>query len=75
MSSMSTWTNNRDGATRYESGVRYSDVIIAMKDGRIISEGQPNDVLTEEMVRHIYHVSVTIKQDAETGMYIVPVGI
>lgn len=55
--------------------IRYSDVIIAMKDGQIIREGQPNDVLTEEMVRHIYHVSVTIKQDAETGMYIVPVGI
>lgn len=55
--------------------VRYSDVIIAMKNGRIMSEGQPNDVLTEENVRHIYDVSVTIKQDAETGMYIVPVGI
>ncbi|WP_456266099.1 MULTISPECIES: ABC transporter ATP-binding protein [unclassified Bacillus (in: firmicutes)] len=55
--------------------VRYSDIIIAMKDGQIISEGQPNDVLTEENVRHIYDVSVTIRQDAETGMYIVPVGI
>ncbi|MER3123923.1 ABC transporter ATP-binding protein [Bacillus pumilus] len=55
--------------------VRYSDVIIAMKDGQIISEGQPNDVLTEENVRHIYDVSVTIREDAETGMYIVPVGI
>ncbi|MDM5321919.1 ABC transporter ATP-binding protein [Bacillus altitudinis] len=55
--------------------VRYSDVIIAMKNGRIMSEGQPNDVLTEENVRHIYDVSVAIKQDAETGMYIVPVGI
>ncbi|MDM5299887.1 ABC transporter ATP-binding protein [Bacillus pumilus] len=55
--------------------VRYSDVIIAMKDGHIIREGPPNDVLTEEMVRHIYDVSVTIRQDAETGMYIVPVGI
>ncbi|MFS0653926.1 ABC transporter ATP-binding protein [Bacillus sp. 179-C3.3 HS] len=55
--------------------VRYSDVIIAMKDGQIINEGRPNEVLTEEMVRHIYDVSVTIRQDAETGMYIVPVGI
>ncbi|CAM5480990.1 iron ABC transporter ATP-binding protein [Bacillus safensis FO-36b] [Bacillus safensis subsp. safensis] len=32
-------------------------------------------MLTEENVRHIYDVSVTIRQDAETGMYIVPVGI
>ncbi|WP_144556286.1 ABC transporter ATP-binding protein [Bacillus pumilus] len=55
--------------------VRYSDVIIAIKNGRIMSEGPPSDVLTEENVRHIYDVSVTIKQDAETGMYIVPVGI
>lgn len=55
--------------------VRYSDVIIAMKDGQIVSEGPPIDVLTEEMVRHIYQVSVTIRQDADTGMYIVPVGI
>ncbi|MBQ3410459.1 MAG: ABC transporter ATP-binding protein, partial [Bacillus sp. (in: Bacteria)] len=38
--------------------IRYSDHIIVMKDGEIITKGNPNDVITEEMVKAIYGVDV-----------------
>ncbi|AOM13210.1 MULTISPECIES: ABC transporter ATP-binding protein [Bacillus cereus group] len=55
--------------------IRYSDHIIVMKDGKIITKGNPNDVITEEMVKAIYGVDVIVKQDEDTGLYMVPMGI
>lgn len=55
--------------------IRYSDHIIIMKDGEIITKGNPNDVITEEMVKAIYGVDVVVKQDEDTGLYMVPMGI
>ncbi|MGE6506845.1 ABC transporter ATP-binding protein [Bacillus cereus] len=55
--------------------IRYSDHIIVMKDGEIITKGIPNDVITEEMVKAIYGVDVIVKQDEDTGLYMVPMGI
>ncbi|AKR11417.1 ABC transporter ATP-binding protein [Bacillus cereus] len=55
--------------------IRYSDYIIVMKDGEIITKGNPNDVITEEMVKAIYGVDVIVKQDEDTGLYMVPMGI
>lgn len=55
--------------------IRYSDHIIVMKDGEIITKGNPNDVITEEMVKVIYGVDVIVKQDEDTGLYMVPMGI
>ncbi|HDR7948884.1 TPA: ABC transporter ATP-binding protein [Bacillus toyonensis] len=55
--------------------IRYSDHIIVMKDGEIVMKGNPNDVITEEMVKAIYGVDVVVKQDEDTGLYMVPMGI
>ena len=55
--------------------IRYSDHIIVMKDGEIITKGNPNDVITEEMVKAIYGVDVSVRQDEDTGLYMVPMGI
>lgn len=55
--------------------IRYSDHIIVMKDGEIITKGNPNDVITEEMVKAIYGVDVIVKQGEDTGLYMVPMGI
>ncbi|KIQ79933.1 iron ABC transporter ATP-binding protein [Bacillus sp. L_1B0_8] len=55
--------------------IRYSDHIIVMKDGEIITKGNPNDVITEEMVKAIYGVDVIVKQDEDIGLYMVPMGI
>ena len=55
--------------------IRYSDTIIAMKDGEIVAKGTPSEVITVQTVKEIYGVDVVVKTDEDTGMYIVPVGI
>ncbi|HDR7587335.1 iron ABC transporter ATP-binding protein [Bacillus mycoides] len=55
--------------------IRYSDHIIVMKDGEIVTKGKPNDVVTENMIKTIYGVDVVVKQDEDTGLYMVPMGI
>jgi len=55
--------------------IRYSNHIIVMKDGEIVTKGNPNEVITEEMVKAIYGVDVVVKQDEDTGLYMVPMGI
>ena len=39
----------------------YCDRIIALKDGHIVCSGTPQEVLTEETIRHIYGVSATVQ--------------
>lgn len=55
--------------------IRYSDRIMVMKNGKIVMEGPPGDVITEETIKTIYGVHAIVKQSEETGLYIVPVGI
>lgn len=55
--------------------IRYSDHIIIMKEGRIVGEGTPESVMTEEMILSTYQVRVAVKSDAHSGLYMVPVGI
>lgn len=52
--------------------LRYSDVIIAMKDGRILSSGHPHDMLTADLIQEVYDVQVLVRRDDEAGVYIVP---
>lgn len=53
--------------------VRYSDEIKVVKDGYIIAEGMPEDVMTVELMKQVYDVKAVIRKDEETGMYIVPI--
>ena len=39
----------------------YSDEIIAMKDGRTIAQGSPEEVITSELVKTVYGVDLDIK--------------
>lgn len=39
----------------------YCDRLIALKDGSVVCTGPPNEVLTEETIRHIYGVSATVQ--------------
>ncbi|MGM9929024.1 MAG: ABC transporter ATP-binding protein [Bacillus sp. (in: firmicutes)] len=55
--------------------IRYSDNMIVMKNGEIMLEGKPNDILTEEMIKEIYGVDVVLKTDQLSGLYMIPVGI
>src|SRR5690625_5214721 len=53
--------------------VQYSDTIIAMKDGEIVTIGAPEEVVSPEMMQTVYGVDVVIKEDDDIGMFIVPI--
>ena len=55
--------------------IRYSDQLIVMKDGEIIQEGPPREIITERLVKNIYNVDVALKDCEYYGRYMVPVGI
>lgn len=38
----------------------YSDEIIAMKDGKIIAQGEPEKIITPELIRKVYDVDLAI---------------
>ena len=54
---------------------RYADHIVAMKSGKIVTEGRPVDVMTETVVREVFGMTSRIVVDpiSETPM-IVPIG-
>lgn len=46
---------------------RYADRIIAMKAGQIAAQGNPSDVVTEELVEAVYGLKCQIIDDPQTG--------
>lgn len=50
----------------------YSDEIIAMKDGRIIAQGQPEKVITTDLVKTVYDVDLTI-QSIDGKPFVIPI--
>ncbi len=54
---------------------RYADNLIAMKDGRIVAEGSPRDVVTSELVGAVFGLTARIVTDpvSDTPM-VVPLG-
>jgi iron complex transport system ATP-binding protein len=54
---------------------RYSHHLVAMKDGRIVAEGSPADVVTEELVRDVFGLDCRVVPDPVTGTpMVVPLG-
>lgn len=52
---------------------RYSDRIIMMKRGKIVSAGDPSSVLTAENIASVYGVETVVRKQSGTP-YIIPVG-
>ncbi|WEV60409.1 ABC transporter ATP-binding protein [Streptococcaceae bacterium ESL0729] len=46
---------------------RYGDHLIGMKDGRIIYEGEPRQVMTEDILKDLFNVKVYLGQDPVDG--------
>lgn len=55
--------------------LRYSDNIIMMKQGEVVAEGPPEDVVTVESVYDVYNVQARIYHDEELGVMMMPVKI
>ena len=50
----------------------YSDQIVAMKDGRIIAHGLPEEIITTELVKQVYDVDLQI-QKVDGKPFVIPV--
>jgi ABC-type cobalamin/Fe3+-siderophores transport system ATPase subunit len=46
---------------------RYATHLIAMKDGHIVAQGAPSDIVTAEMVLHVFGLRCRIITDPESG--------
>jgi iron complex transport system ATP-binding protein len=53
--------------------VRYSDELKVMKEGQIVAEGEPKQIMTRELMLRVYDVQAVIREDAEAGFYVIPV--
>jgi iron complex transport system ATP-binding protein len=54
---------------------RYADNLIAMKDGRIVAEGAPRDVVTSELVEIVFGLTARIVTDpVSNAPMVVPLG-
>ncbi|MGW4446746.1 ABC transporter ATP-binding protein [Streptomyces sp. NPDC004682] len=54
---------------------RYADHVIAMKAGRIVAEGPPAQVVTEETVEHVFDLRCRITTDPVSGTpLVIPMG-
>ncbi|HMM94232.1 ABC transporter ATP-binding protein [Phycicoccus sp.] len=50
---------------------RYADHLVAMRDGRVVAEGTPHEVVTPEVVEEVFGVSALVVADPETGTPVV----
>ncbi|WP_017601685.1 ABC transporter ATP-binding protein [Nocardiopsis lucentensis] len=46
---------------------RYSDHLVAMREGRIYASGRPRDVVTEDLVRDVFGLSAKVYPDPVAG--------
>lgn len=54
---------------------RYATHIIAMKDGRIVAEGAPRDIVTAQLVREVFGLECVVIEDPVAGSpLVVPLG-
>lgn len=64
---------NRDGRTLVavlhdlNQAARYATHIVAMRDGSIVAQGAPREVVTSELVHRIFGVHTRIIEDPESG--------
>jgi len=55
--------------------IYYSDTVIAMRNGEIVQQGAPQQIITERLIQEVYGIQVAVKHDHQVGKYIVPLGI
>ncbi|GAB3399660.1 ABC transporter ATP-binding protein [Schumannella luteola] len=64
---------HRDGTTvvavlhELNQAARYATHLIAMKDGRVVAEGAPREIVTAELVEEVFGLACVVIPDPETG--------
>ncbi|MCI2423406.1 ABC transporter ATP-binding protein [Saccharopolyspora sp. K220] len=54
---------------------RYADRLVAMRDGAIVAEGEPGEVLTEELLAEVFELNARVIADPVAGTpMVVPIG-
>jgi iron complex transport system ATP-binding protein len=54
---------------------RYADRLVAMKEGRIVAQGAPADVITEPLLREVFALDAKVVADPVAGTpMVVPIG-
>ena len=54
---------------------RYADRLVAMKDGRIVAQGAPREVLTPELLDEVFGLRAVVLPDpVSRGVLVVPIG-
>jgi iron complex transport system ATP-binding protein len=73
--------NRRDGRTivlvlhDLNQAARYSDHLVAMRDGRIVTQGPPAEVMTESVVHDVFGLRARVVDDPVSGTpMVVPIG-
>ncbi|MBE6520347.1 MAG: ABC transporter ATP-binding protein [Thermoplasmata archaeon] len=51
---------------------RYCDLCIIMKEGRIVTIGNPKEVITEDLIRDVYEVDARVGTDVDGEIYVLP---
>lgn len=51
---------------------RYCDVCIIMKQGQLVTIGDPKEVITEDLIRDVYEVEARVGLDADGEIYVLP---
>lgn len=65
--------NRRQGTTvvavlhDLNQACRYADHIVAMRDGRIVAEGKPREIMTAELVKAVFGLACIVIDDPVTG--------
>ena len=50
---------------------RYSDLVVVMKDGEVITQGSPREVLTAPLLDEVFGLKADILEDPRTGLPVV----
>ncbi|MFC4950211.1 ABC transporter ATP-binding protein [Pseudonocardia sp. GCM10023141] len=54
---------------------RYADQLVAMCDGKIVAEGEPHEVITEELLAEVFGLAARVIKDPVAGTpLVVPIG-
>ncbi|WP_433205785.1 ABC transporter ATP-binding protein [Nocardia sp. CA-107356] len=55
--------------------IRYSDQLIVMRDGRIIAQGAPADIINVALLREVFDLDASVLEDPVSGRpMVVPIG-